>query len=46
MELNYKYDSTGFLQNDLFEALCDPIAALFDLHGMANYDQFVQTSLK
>lgn len=46
MELNYKYDSAGFLQNDMFEVLCDPIANLFDLHSVSNYDRFVQTSLK
>lgn len=46
VELNYKYDTNSFLQNDSFEVLCDPIANLFDLISVPSFDQFVSESLK
>jgi len=46
IEHNYKYDANQFLLNDSFEVLCDPIAALFELIDLDNYENFVHTSLK
>ena len=46
IELNYKYDSGSFLQNDMFETLCDPIADLFELTTIPKFDNFVENNLK
>lgn len=46
IELNYKYDTGTFLQNDTFETLCDPIADLFELTTIPAFDSFVENTLK
>lgn len=38
IEVNYKFDTNSFLQNDSFEVLCDPIANLFDLYTLPEFD--------
>jgi U3 small nucleolar RNA-associated protein 10 len=36
----------AFLQNDSFEVLCDPIAELFDLCNLEDYESLVSESFK
>jgi U3 small nucleolar RNA-associated protein 10 len=36
----------GFLQNDSFEVLCDPIGDLFDLCNLEDYNQLVNLNFK
>jgi hypothetical protein len=46
IELNYKHDTSTFLQNDTFETLCEPIADLFELTTVPSFDGFVENNLK
>ena len=44
--LCFKHDATCFIQNDVFEKLCDPVADLLCVLKVSNYVGFVEKSLK
>ena len=46
LQMNFKFDTNAFIQNDTYEILCDPVADLVTLLKITDFAKFVEKTVK